>query len=442
MAGWSPEEFVRAGARRHPARGRGRRRRELPLRQPRRRRRRDPARARRPSTASAPRASPWTAARWCGPRPTSGPAWPPATWPALPRRSATRTPSAGSSSAATSAAASSASRPRTCRPTGSPRSPPTGSTPAGCAASTPARSSRSRSASAPTRRSTACATRRVESYVLDRDDLELYDVEVEVSFVERLRGMVAFESVEALVAQMADDVAAPARSWRPDVAVRRAERGDAEEWFLEHGLPYFVDDVRDRRAPAAQPAPGRARACWSPRWSGPRSASLAGLAGRQGRRVGRLHDRGDRRAGRRHALRAAGAADRVDRALGGRSGARQPRPAGPAGDPGAADAAAVHHVLLHQHRGLAGRGRARAWGVLGGTVLFFGILAAVFFLVARLGEELDDVDDIVEHRGGRRPAAPARRSRTRPATSPRGVPTSPSTRRSSGSRRPTWSWPW
>ncbi len=49
--------------------------------------------------------------------------------------------------------------------------------------------------------------RRVESHVLDRDDLELYDVEVEVSFVERLRGMVAFESVDALVAQMHDDVA-------------------------------------------------------------------------------------------------------------------------------------------------------------------------------------------------------------------------------------------
>jgi riboflavin kinase/FMN adenylyltransferase len=48
--------------------------------------------------------------------------------------------------------------------------------------------------------------RRVESYVLDRDDLELYGVEVEVSFVERLRGMVAFESVEKLVAQMDDDV--------------------------------------------------------------------------------------------------------------------------------------------------------------------------------------------------------------------------------------------
>ncbi len=37
---------------------------------------------------------------------------------------------------------------------------------------------------------------------------------------------------------------------------------------------------------------------------------------------------------------------------------------------------------------------ALEWGVLGGTVLFFG-LAAVFFLVARLGEELDVVDDIV-----------------------------------------------
>ena len=48
--------------------------------------------------------------------------------------------------------------------------------------------------------------RRVESYVLDRTDLELYGVEVEVSFVERLRGMVAFDSVEALVEQMKADV--------------------------------------------------------------------------------------------------------------------------------------------------------------------------------------------------------------------------------------------
>lgn len=48
--------------------------------------------------------------------------------------------------------------------------------------------------------------RQVESYVLDRDDLELYDVEVEVAFAERLRGMVKFDSIDALVEQMRDDV--------------------------------------------------------------------------------------------------------------------------------------------------------------------------------------------------------------------------------------------
>ena len=48
--------------------------------------------------------------------------------------------------------------------------------------------------------------RRVESYVLDRDDLELYGVEVEVAFVDRIREMVAFDSVDKLLAQMADDV--------------------------------------------------------------------------------------------------------------------------------------------------------------------------------------------------------------------------------------------
>jgi riboflavin kinase/FMN adenylyltransferase len=48
--------------------------------------------------------------------------------------------------------------------------------------------------------------RRVESYVLDRDDLELYGVPVEVSFVARLRGMARFDSVEDLVETMADDV--------------------------------------------------------------------------------------------------------------------------------------------------------------------------------------------------------------------------------------------
>jgi riboflavin kinase / FMN adenylyltransferase len=49
--------------------------------------------------------------------------------------------------------------------------------------------------------------RRVESYVLDRDDLELYGAEVEVSFLQRLRGMERFDSVDELLEQMAEDVA-------------------------------------------------------------------------------------------------------------------------------------------------------------------------------------------------------------------------------------------
>lgn len=48
--------------------------------------------------------------------------------------------------------------------------------------------------------------RRVESYVLDRDDLELYGVSVEVTFVQRLRGMVRFDSIDDLIDQMKADV--------------------------------------------------------------------------------------------------------------------------------------------------------------------------------------------------------------------------------------------
>jgi riboflavin kinase/FMN adenylyltransferase len=48
--------------------------------------------------------------------------------------------------------------------------------------------------------------RRVESYVLDRDDLDLYGVLVEVAFVQRLRGMVRFDSVDELLQQMKHDV--------------------------------------------------------------------------------------------------------------------------------------------------------------------------------------------------------------------------------------------
>jgi riboflavin kinase/FMN adenylyltransferase len=48
--------------------------------------------------------------------------------------------------------------------------------------------------------------RRVEAYVLDRDDLDLYDRTVEVAFVARIRGMVRFDSVDALVTEMRRDV--------------------------------------------------------------------------------------------------------------------------------------------------------------------------------------------------------------------------------------------
>jgi riboflavin kinase / FMN adenylyltransferase len=47
---------------------------------------------------------------------------------------------------------------------------------------------------------------RVESYVLDRDDLELYGVEVVVDFVARLRGMERFDGVEPLIEAMRHDV--------------------------------------------------------------------------------------------------------------------------------------------------------------------------------------------------------------------------------------------
>ncbi len=48
--------------------------------------------------------------------------------------------------------------------------------------------------------------RRVEAYALDRDDLELYGVEVQVDFVDRIRGMVRFDGIEPLLETMALDV--------------------------------------------------------------------------------------------------------------------------------------------------------------------------------------------------------------------------------------------
>ena len=42
--------------------------------------------------------------------------------------------------------------------------------------------------------------------MLDRTDLELYGEPVEISFVSRIRGMVKFEGVDALVETMGQDV--------------------------------------------------------------------------------------------------------------------------------------------------------------------------------------------------------------------------------------------
>lgn len=66
--------------------------------------------------------------------------------------------------------------------------------------------------------------RRVEANVLDRDDLDLYDEEVIVEFVERLRPTLRFQSIDELVAQMSADVDA-AR----DIMARHAhgDTGDA-----------------------------------------------------------------------------------------------------------------------------------------------------------------------------------------------------------------------
>lgn len=49
--------------------------------------------------------------------------------------------------------------------------------------------------------------RRVESYVLDRDDLELYGARIAVDFVARLRGsQIRFDSIDDLLVQMKADV--------------------------------------------------------------------------------------------------------------------------------------------------------------------------------------------------------------------------------------------
>ena len=50
------------------------------------------------------------------------------------------------------------------------------------------------------------AQKQVEAYVLDEVDLDLYDHVVDVSFVERIRGMIAYAGIDPLIVQMRDDV--------------------------------------------------------------------------------------------------------------------------------------------------------------------------------------------------------------------------------------------
>lgn len=50
------------------------------------------------------------------------------------------------------------------------------------------------------------SVRQVEAYVLDETDLDLYGHRVEVQFVRRIRGMGAFEGLDALIEQITDDV--------------------------------------------------------------------------------------------------------------------------------------------------------------------------------------------------------------------------------------------
>ena len=58
--------------------------------------------------------------------------------------------------------------------------------------------------------------RRVEAYAIGRDDLSLYDAPASVEFIAWLRGQEVFESVAALVSQMAQDVAAAERALSAD----------------------------------------------------------------------------------------------------------------------------------------------------------------------------------------------------------------------------------
>ena len=207
VAAWTPEEFVRPRPRRGPARRRGGRRGQLPLRQPRRRRRRDAARGWGPSTTSPPRASTldggpmvWssTYVRTCLAAGDVAGAAEALGRPYAVRGVVVRGDQRGrelgypTANVPTDRQARRAGRRRLRRVAAAPRH-------RGGAA-------RPRSASAPTRPSTASGSAAWRATCSTAPTWSCTAWRSRSTFVERLRGMVAFDSVEALVAQMADDV--------------------------------------------------------------------------------------------------------------------------------------------------------------------------------------------------------------------------------------------
>ena len=175
---------------------------------------------------------------------------------APPRRSAARSPCAARSSRATSAAASSATRPPTCPPHGMLAAPADGVY-AGwlrrldTGEPLPGRDQRRhqpdlRRASGSAGSRPTCSTATTSSCTASRS---------RSSFVDRIRGMLRFDSVEELVAHDGRTTSrAPASCCgRPgrDGATREQALRDAEQWFLRHGLPYFVRVRARDRARAA-----------------------------------------------------------------------------------------------------------------------------------------------------------------------------------------------
>ena len=145
-------------------------------------------------------------------RPTSGPAWTPATsWPP-PRRWAGRTASRAWWCAATAAARCWASRPPTSRRRCTRRFPPTACTRRGSPCWATARSmgtvvpgERYQAAvSVGTNPTFSGRTRTVEAFVLDTA-ADLYGQHVAVDFVARIRGQEKFDSVDDLVKAMGGD---------------------------------------------------------------------------------------------------------------------------------------------------------------------------------------------------------------------------------------------